>query len=213
MGRHMAITKLDASPGKPLHPLYHRYSGENNPQEAFISVQPEHGCISADWNGNIGSSVASNVWHRREFMFLVSPELTAQEINDLMEEIQPLADILYDGFSSDWDGSNYVGELNEDAQAAHERISEICGSTVTRSGGVWDASDWMQAGVTGQGTAGITLLLDDPVVITPETSDEEIDSIESRIEEIATGDGVTLNGLFSYLMYLRTETREVKRDE
>ena len=107
-----------------LAPLFHRYPREVNPQGAFVEIT-EEGAVSADWNGEIGNAVPSHVWHGRTIRAPVSPFVRGADLLDFLERFdrgRVLLERIHEGHSVEWDGSNYVGSLNEDAQAAREEL-------------------------------------------------------------------------------------------
>lgn len=105
-------------------PLYHRYDREINPQPAFVLLS-EEGEVSADWNGEIGNGIPATVWHGRDLRFPVSPFASGSDLADFLERFdrgRVLLERIHEGHSVEWDGSNYVGHLDDDAQAAREEL-------------------------------------------------------------------------------------------
>lgn len=111
---------------KPEHVsahLYHRYSQQTSPQGTYLELDPEAGTLTADWDTEIGGGVPESVWHaRRRRYSLPSSCLAADSINAAMDEITSLAERVIAGYSSEWDGSNYVGRYTEDADQAELEI-------------------------------------------------------------------------------------------
>lgn len=107
-----------------LAPLFHRYPREVNPQGALVEIT-EEGAVSADWNGEIGNGVPSFGWHGRTIRVPVSPFVSGPDLADFLERFargRVLLERIHEGHSVEWDGSNFVGSLDEDAQAAREEL-------------------------------------------------------------------------------------------
>lgn len=107
-----------------LAPLFHHYPREINPQGAFVELS-EEGEVSADWDSEIGNAVPSFLWHGRTIRVPVSPFVSGSDLADYLERFdrgRVLLERIHEGHSVAWDGSNFVGNLNEDAQAAREEL-------------------------------------------------------------------------------------------
>lgn len=114
------ITKVDGD-----H-LYHHYPNQTQPQAVYLELDPEERTLRADWNGEIGNAVPVSVWHGRIRRYcLPSPYFTDLTIDNLLDEIAPFCERVCDGYDSEWDGNNYVGQLTEDAKDAEHEIAHI----------------------------------------------------------------------------------------
>lgn len=104
-------------------PLFHRYDREINPQGAFVLLSEEGG-VSADWNSEIGNGIPATVWHGCDLRFPVSCSVSGSALADYLEgeEGSSLLSRIHQGHSVEWDGSNYVGNLDDDAKAAREEL-------------------------------------------------------------------------------------------
>lgn len=83
------------------------------------------GHLTADWNAEIGNAIPSSVYHRHVLRFRVRNDLTCKRVNELLKQIAPLAERVVDGYTSEWDGSNMVGQFTDDADIACETIAII----------------------------------------------------------------------------------------
>ena len=133
---------------KPESYLYHKYPTQLQPQPTYIELDPEAETLRADWDSEIGNAVPVAVWHGRICRYtLPSAYLRAEAIAWFMDEIAPYAQRVCDGYSGRWDGSNYVGELDDDAREAEEVIYRILDDQMDDEGDciqVWEAADWYQ---------------------------------------------------------------------
>jgi hypothetical protein len=189
-------TTVTIRPAENKTELYCRYGDQTNPQGVLIELDCESGVLRAMYNPEIGNAVPCDVWHGRSLRYTI-PCYTASAANDLLASLVPLAQRVLDGYTSEWDGSNNVGKLAADAQAASEQISAICepepyaeGNTVN----VCDADDWL-AGIGDD---------DDQrreYKITATTTDPELDDIAERIARESDCD--IIEGLGAYLSRLR----------
>ncbi|RME23332.1 MAG: hypothetical protein D6800_09985 [Candidatus Zixiibacteriota bacterium] len=164
-------------------PLFVQYGGQTQPQPAYLELD-EFGNVSLDYSSEIGGAVPMDVWHGRTLRWSVSPYLSRDAALDLLEDasLVALLERVHAGHSVDWDGSNMVGHLTEDAREAKQKVQEIL-DEISRDGAaqVWDAYDWVFA-FGKNSLRGVW----------PE--DEPLDDAEERLEEIADLDGVVLDG-------------------
>ena len=116
----VVITKC-TEPGE----LYHHYPRQTGPQDAYIELDCETGSVCADWNAEVGNAVPASVWHRRRLRWAI-PILTGEAANELMTDLLPLFQRVLDGYSTRWDGNNYVGQYTIDANDIIEDITDVC---------------------------------------------------------------------------------------
>ncbi len=184
--------------------LYLKYRGESQPQSAYVTLDCESGELSAAASGIIGSGAPTNVWNNTARRWRI-PALTESAANALLDEIAPLAERVVAGFERVWDGSNHVGEYDDDATAAIDEIASLCDRDWSdQTIEVWDAADWY-GGVGGMDTQRRSL------GITAETTDEEIATIEER--EASDASPRIIEGLGRYLARLRDEAIESVDDD
>lgn len=121
----MAIT-IDRSyrDGGPA-PLYHHYDREINAQPAYLELD-EDGTVCVDYSGEIGNAITSDVWHGRTLRYPVNPALSQSGIDRLIDAAMPLLERVYAGHDVEWDGSNFVGRMTDDAAAASEKLERLC---------------------------------------------------------------------------------------
>ena len=82
---------IDHVSTEKLHPLFAHYGGQVTAQPTYVEIDLESGNLSADYSGEVGSGVPERVWNGDVARFDISPILTAAEINQLLQEIAPLA--------------------------------------------------------------------------------------------------------------------------
>jgi len=186
----LTIARLDEA---PLHPLYHVYPGQTAPQGAYVELDCEAACLSADWDPQIGGAVPFDVWHGHQRRFPVSADLAAGEINRLMDAITPRAARVVAGYESVWDGSNHVARYAEDAAEADDAIAETCREAEAASGGVWDAANWL-----GSCSA-------DEYGIAASTTAERLVEIAAAIDAAAVAEGPTVPGTLDQLQSWRED--------
>ena len=110
---------------KTTSSIYCQYDGQCQPQDCYIEIDLDNSKIEASYNGEIGNAVPMAVWHNRISRYEI-PCIFPATADELMKELLPLAERMEAGYESIWDGSNYVGSLTEDAQAASDEIERIC---------------------------------------------------------------------------------------
>lgn len=129
-----------------LAPLYRRFSGRYQPQPAYVTLDKD-GNVRANYCGLIGAGQPMDVWLGLTRRWGVNPEVNGDQIADLLESgrVRALLERVHAGHSVEWDGSNYVGRLTDDARRASDTLWLIF-KDETRTvdgGGVWRAGDWI----------------------------------------------------------------------
>lgn len=170
--------------------LYRRYPRQEKPQPCFVELRCDTGRLLADYNPEIGNALPTEVWHSRTLRWTI-PCLSAEKANALLDSIRMDAQAILDGYTVEWDGSNNVGKFTADAEAAQERIQDRCDklddSDALRS---WMAEDW---------------LLGDSCGVVAATTDEELETIATRVESeaLASGECEVLDGCLAHLTSVR----------
>lgn len=198
------MTTIDITPVSGTA-LYHRYPGQASPQDARVSLDCASGALTAETDPEIGNAVPVRQWHGHIRCWSI-PALTADAANELLEEIEPLAQRVCDGYASRWDGSNHVADFDDDATAAIEEIAALCErAKADAAEGVgalktWDADAWF-GGIGSAARQARTL------GITAATTDDELAAIEAREEEsaLASGECDEIDGIRKHLEWLRSE--------
>lgn len=144
----MSITINTDNLRNELAPLYRRLHGQYQPQPAYVYLD-EDGNVHADYCGIIGAGQPMDVWHGRTRRWSVNPEVNGDQLAELLEsdKVRALLERVHAGLSIEWNGSNYVGRLTDDARDASDELERIF-EDETRAvdgGGVWRAGDWIDA--------------------------------------------------------------------
>jgi hypothetical protein len=193
--------------------LYRHYDGQSEPQPAYIELDTQAGTLRATYNGEIGNAVPFTVYHGLDRRYSI-PILTAEAANRVMREIVPFAERIVAGTSTEWDGSNTIAVLDEDARAAEEELEAHLGLPSesdyrTEPNQGFAESDLVAVWSIDGATNG------DEVAdygITADTTDERLDEIEEEIladlASINDSPVAVCPGLDAYLRGLRDELRK-----
>lgn len=194
--------------------LYRRYNGQSKAQPAYIELGVKDGILLADYDAEVGGGeppIVRNGFDRRYSI----PVLTGEAANRVMDEIAPLARRILADWSEKWDGNNHIAVLGPEAQAAEEEIEKHLGLGYHDRGFEhqgFDDSDLVTAWDIDGVTNGCEV---EDYNITPSTTDERLDEIETEItrdlSEVGASDVVVVHGLDEYLRGLRDEL--VEQDE
>lgn len=80
--------------------------------------------VYAWMNGEIGNAVPMTKWNDLEFWISIPHDARPFFINKFIRENTDLFQAVLDGFSEEWDGSNYVGKLTPEAEDALEELNK-----------------------------------------------------------------------------------------
>jgi hypothetical protein len=97
------------------------YPGQFSPQDAFLELDCREEVFTAEWNGEIGYGVPMDVWEGHTLRFGI-PLLRTSTVNQLLHDLESLAERVCAGYESEWTGSNWRPVFTEDARNA---IAEI----------------------------------------------------------------------------------------
>jgi hypothetical protein len=181
--------------------LYLKYPGQSSPQGCFVELDCEKRTLSAGYNPEIGNATPFRVYHGRAIRWTI-PCLTDDAVNGLLAELAEDAAAVCDGYACEWDGSNHVGQLDDNAKTAAERIREAIDRDWSERDtvNIWDASDWYEPVLDVAATLSIDA----------NTTDERIAEIAKAEKESAEVDGHTIEGVEEYLTRLRDELQSAR---
>lgn len=103
--------------------LLHTYPQQMQPQGRYIEVSAD-GQLHINWDSEIGNGVPAIVWHgieRRIYGNWCTKLAARKFIADNHEQFQ----ILVGGMDEEWNGSNHVGTLTDEAQSAFENLEYV----------------------------------------------------------------------------------------
>ena len=167
-------------------PVYAQFDGQRQPQPAFIRLN-ESGSVHAEYEGGVGEGWPASVWHGRDARISIRPTTSGKALRDMFadEDFLALARRYYDGLSIDWDGSNNVGVLTEDAKAALEEIERMAQDLDCIN--VFDAADWIESATREEmaqhgGYEGYAVYLDG-LTDTDQLIDGGVSAIEDALRE------------------------------
>lgn len=140
-----------------------------------------------------GDGVPSDEWHGRTLTYTIPGTfIDADRLREDLREggkLAVLIDRVIAGHSVEWDGSNHVGRLTEDATEAGEALQAALGDGFTdpayeMSGwALWDAGDWLDS--TPFDELGVTV----------DATEADISAAVDHWESVARTDCVVLMGL------------------
>jgi hypothetical protein len=166
------------------------YPGQNPRQmPIYLEIDWENEEISARTRNYQIDGTPARQWHGLVSVYQLPNDTNALELIDWVKnEILPRAEKIADGFSSEWDGHNWVGTFTEDAREEEEGITRDleCGSVnesiprLMDGGGLWDMREWVRES-------------DFLNEITPETTDKELGEIKSEIISVSDVSDIVLD--------------------
>lgn len=207
MGATVTITPVDE-----IDDLFCKYPGQSGPQPVELSLDIRTGQLSCAYNPTIGGGSTFDHYHRLILAERI-PCLTAEAANAFMAEVVPLAQLVVDGATVEWDGSNHVGRFTTAAMAAWERITELCDEGAfddSQTVSWWSVSSWFS-----EGDADTV----ESLGITADTTDQQLGDLAAAEVVSATRNGeagynlLDLDETLTYLTGLRDELRDEVRKQ
>ncbi len=185
--------------------LHHHYPGQTQRQPCHVELDLRgDGKLTAEADPEIGGAYPMAVAHGLVLRWTI-PCLRGDKANALLQQLAPLAQRVVDGSGEEWNGSNIVGKLDDDARAAADEIEAICDNIDGDEIAVWNAEDWYAPLASAQlkGDARLADIGGD-LGITAATTDKDLSALEDAEEAKAIAEGVDLiEGLGDYLVTLR----------
>jgi len=157
-----------------------------------------------------------DVFHKRKLRLRLPDDTDATKLQGWVEQRSTLIQIVFDGYSSEWDGSNMVGRYDDNAHIAHDRLQALVSDnhkhpSASLTNPVY--SDPLESGfdevprrtvdvpthdivmMNGQEWAvpGKGAIIDDYNIIA-DTSDERLREIDQSLRDEARTDGYRLYG-------------------
>jgi hypothetical protein len=136
----------------------------------------DNGTSSDEWHGR------DQVWTNRNPSCGV---VDLEALEQLAKDVSPLLDRVHAGHNVEWDGSNMVGTLDDDAQEASELIEKLVMDCEWANDqiAVWDASDWIDSNWR-EVAADLKL--------TATSTQDEKNAAEKALDKMASGDNCRL---------------------
>lgn len=133
--------------------LYCHYGSKLSPQPVFLMIDCENAKVEISYDPEIGNAIPFSVFHGREHWVPVQLYMSAEQANDLLLAVSDELQKVFDGYSSHWDGSNHVGTLTKEAEAALKEIERTAkdwnsgGFVVCNAGDFFGDEDWGALGI------------------------------------------------------------------
>jgi len=160
--------------------LFCHYSGQSGPQPVFLCLDCDDGEVSGAYWANIGVGQSWRAFHNRDIEWKI-PAFRVDAFRRFVDSLRDDLQAVFDGSTVEWNGSNYVGRLDDDAIDAADRIEAACNDAIAQADpsdvwSPWEAADWFAP--TSLKELGLS----------PASTDDEIEQVADR--EIETADAV-----------------------
>jgi hypothetical protein len=96
-----------------------------------------------------GDGTPMDEWHRRTLVYRINENADAKTLRDELRDGQRLSlliDRVIEGHSVEWNGSNHVGRLDDDAEDADRELETALTDYTPYSGNVASAKLWLTGG-------------------------------------------------------------------
>lgn len=181
----VTLPELEHLPGGQAAPLLFQHPGQMSPQPAYLELDQD-GELAYGYDTEIGNGRPMSVAERRTIRWSVPYDISGKAMAAFLQdpEVLALLERVHAGHTVEWDGSNHVGRLTDDAKRAEEeldrRTAEDQWSDKDRD--AWGAtSDYMSGAVSPQDAQGNPVMWDEavqfstgPMIINARTTDDEL---------------------------------------
>jgi len=193
------ITLKSVTSTPETDPMLRSTGGELRPT-LWISLEQEAAGVSMDSYAP-GAGTPADEWHGRTITASLATDDGIPDENDLREYLaddgMALLNRVYAGGSIDWDGSNHIGHINDDAEDALAELLDDIAALPRCSLAIWACEDWFGP------------CSDAELDITPDTTDEEIAALAESYESHALHDDAILaDDVADYLTDRRSHARD-----
>ncbi len=102
----------------------------------------------ADYSSEIGNAVPSAVFHNRVYRLAIPATLRGSVVARLLEDpgVLSLVEVIFEGYSLEWTGSNHRGDLTEYGVEALDTLERGLSAYRFSEGDhveVWGVDDWL----------------------------------------------------------------------
>jgi hypothetical protein len=192
---------IDADPAEILG------GGADWSPELYVELLDDRALIKATMEHSAHNGTPMDVWHGLRHVWsnrLSQGSLVVADVDGihaLAERLRPYLARVAAGHSVEWDGSNHVGRLTDDAREASETIADIlCGAGWEWTDGsvtVWHAGEWLSGASLGD------------FGLATDSTDGDIEAAAKVAEARACADSARLFGdVAAALREMRDEARE-----
>lgn len=131
-------------------PLYMQYSGQCNPQPAYIEIDPSGGEIeiTAEINTNIGPGCSQDAFNGVVNQISCPCYVLGSELKNYLEsdEFAAKCRAMCEGYKCEWDGSNHRGHWRPNVWQLEEDIRMDLLSL--ESVEIYDGDEWIEGSIT-----------------------------------------------------------------
>lgn len=157
--------------------LYCHYQGQTQRQPVHLCLNLEEHTLEAYYDSNIGGGQTMRAFHGRDIEWTIPP-LRRSAFAELADDVKEFCETILKHSTVEWNGSNFVGHLDEEAEAAVYSVESAIAdlSMHLDPNDVWEPWD-----------AGIYLdpSSDEELGLTAESSDEDIERIAKELVDEA----------------------------
>jgi hypothetical protein len=204
----ITVTKIESA-----KKLYRHYAGQSDAQPVQLFLNCKEELLGITFNGEIGNAHSFDEHYGHTQIWGVVLKTTSL-MNELLDEITPLAQRAIDGYDSKWNGNNNVAAFSDDAQEALGEIEQLTNDFCDDGNEnhfvqVMNAGDYFNEAISRHDENGNSCAYRDEVhsvkidgydfVITAKTTDDELSDIATMITNKEETDVLIVEGIDEYL--------------
>jgi len=129
-------------------PFYRRYADQDEPQKAWITIDPENRSIYAE-TSRLGGGESLEVRHNRKQRIIVDPTVSffSWEWFQYEKEVIGLLNTLYNEYDCHWNGDHLIGQYSKIAQEALDQLNSLAEKTL-ETAEVLEAGAWFDPNIS-----------------------------------------------------------------
>jgi len=196
-----------------IAPLYMQYTGQFNPQSAYLKINPEDKSIRFGYNVEIGSTIPMDLWNHRLLWLSCNNQLPVDALEEFIHDDENinLIQLIFEGYECVYNGKNYVGQYTDEAKQAEEdllnNLDALAEIYEDRLQGKYDTGDYLMNRFCKNSVWYLDGRMDGWKIM-ENTSDEEISELAMEIEDYAKDEGILLSDTLDQLTDWRNELRD-----
>lgn len=126
-------------------PMFWQASNEIAPAGAHLELDCETGDVRLGWASS-GDGVPEPVWYQRTRRYEIPAYVSGSALADCLDspETTLLLERIYLGVEIEWNGSNFDGNADDDAEMAEDDLTDLLRNLSDHPANIWLVGEWLE---------------------------------------------------------------------